>query len=154
MCVYSLSRARLFVTLWTVPHQAPLSMGFLSTGFSWKEYCNELSFSPPGDLPQPSCISFITSGFFTPETLRKCQPANIIGDIALHFNRFVTHFTQIIHNKHKINQTFSILRDSTLKTIALQHTPQTGAGFSEQARRVTDWGRGGWELVGLKDYQQ
>ena len=78
-----------------------------------------------------------------PETLGKCQPANIIGDIALHFNRFVTHFTHIIHNKHKINQTFSILRDSTLKTIVVQHTPQTGAGFSEQARRVTDWGRGG-----------
>ena len=34
------------VTLWTVAHQAPLSMGFLR-----QEYHSELSFPSPGDLP-------------------------------------------------------------------------------------------------------
>ena len=29
ICAKSLSRVRLFVTLWTVAHQAPLSMGIL-----------------------------------------------------------------------------------------------------------------------------
>ena len=37
---------RLFVTLWTIAHQAPLSMGF-----SRQEYWSGLPCSPPGDLP-------------------------------------------------------------------------------------------------------
>ena len=42
----SLSRVRLFVTLWTVgAHQAPLSMGF-----SRPEYWGGLPCPPPGDL--------------------------------------------------------------------------------------------------------
>ena len=46
--VKSLSRVRLFATLWTVAHQAPLSMGF-----SRQEYWIGLSFPSPGDLPDP-----------------------------------------------------------------------------------------------------
>ena len=42
------SRVRLFVTLWTVAHQAPLSMGF-----SWQEYWNGLPCTPPEDLSKP-----------------------------------------------------------------------------------------------------
>ena len=38
----------LFVTLWTVAHQAPLSMGF-----SRQEYWSGLPCPPPGDLPNP-----------------------------------------------------------------------------------------------------
>jgi len=34
--------------LWTVAHQAPLSMGF-----SRQEYCSGLPCHPPGDLPDP-----------------------------------------------------------------------------------------------------
>ena len=45
---YSLSRVRLFVTPWTVAHQAPLSMGF-----SRQEYWSGLQFPSPGDLPNP-----------------------------------------------------------------------------------------------------
>ena len=44
----SLSRVRLFATPWTVDHQAPLSMGF-----SRREYWSGLTFSSPGDLPDP-----------------------------------------------------------------------------------------------------
>src|SRR5574337_1166978 len=39
---------RLFVTLWTIALQAPLSMGF-----SRQEYWGGLPCSPPGDLPNP-----------------------------------------------------------------------------------------------------
>ena len=46
--VKSLSYVRLFATTWTVPHQAPLSMGF-----SRQEYWSGLSFPSPGDLPDP-----------------------------------------------------------------------------------------------------
>ena len=42
------SHVQFFVTLWTVAHQAPLSMGF-----SRQEYWSGLSHPPPGDLPDP-----------------------------------------------------------------------------------------------------
>ena len=43
-----LSCVRLFVTTWTIAHQAPLSVGLF-----WQEYWSELPFPPPGDLPDP-----------------------------------------------------------------------------------------------------
>ena len=48
MKVKSLSRVRLFVTLWTVDYQAPLSIEF-----SRQEFWSGLSGPPPGDLPNP-----------------------------------------------------------------------------------------------------
>ena len=42
------SRARLFVTLWTITRQAPLSMGF-----SRQEYQSGLLCPSPGDFPDP-----------------------------------------------------------------------------------------------------
>ena len=42
------SHVQLFVTLWTVAHQAHLFMGF-----SRQEYWSRLPCSPPGDLPNP-----------------------------------------------------------------------------------------------------
>ena len=41
-----------FVTLWTVAHQAPLSMGFSRQG-----YWHGLPFPSPGDLPDPETKS-------------------------------------------------------------------------------------------------
>ena len=46
VCAQSLSHVRLFVTLWNIAWQAPLSMGF-----SQQEYCSGLTFPPLGDLP-------------------------------------------------------------------------------------------------------
>ena len=46
--VQSLSRVRLFVTLWTVACLATLSMEF-----SRQEYWSRLPFASPGDLPDP-----------------------------------------------------------------------------------------------------
>ena len=43
-----LSSLQLFMTLWTVTHQTPLSVGF-----SMQEYWSGLPFPPPGDLPDP-----------------------------------------------------------------------------------------------------
>ena len=48
-CVLSrFSRVQLCATLWTVAHQAPLSMGF-----SRQEYWSGLPFPPPEDLSDP-----------------------------------------------------------------------------------------------------
>ena len=51
---------QLFVTLWNVTHQTPLSLEF-----SRQEYWSELPCPPPGDLPDPdwtwvSCITGAT----------------------------------------------------------------------------------------------
>ena len=60
------SHVWLFATLWTIAHQAPLSMGF-----SWQEYWSGLPYPPPGDLPNPgikpvSLMSpVLAGGFFT-----------------------------------------------------------------------------------------
>ena len=55
MCIYRycavlscFSRVQLLATLWTVAHQAPLSMGF-----SRQEYWSGLPFPSPGDLLNP-----------------------------------------------------------------------------------------------------
>ena len=56
----------LFLTLWTVAFQAPLSMGF-----SRQEYWCGLLCLPPGDLPDlgmepmSACISCISGRYFT-----------------------------------------------------------------------------------------
>ena len=63
--VLSLSHVPLFVTPWTVAHQAPLSVGFFK-----QEYWNGLSFPSPGDLPNPGIKPTslaLSSGFFTTE---------------------------------------------------------------------------------------
>ena len=58
----------LFVTPWTIAHQAPLSMEFCR-----QEYWSGLSFPPPGDLPNPRikptspASPALAGGFFTTE---------------------------------------------------------------------------------------
>ena len=65
-CSCVLSCIQLFVTLWTVVGQAPLSMGF-----SRQEYWSRLPCPFPGDLPNPgikphvSWISCMAGRFFT-----------------------------------------------------------------------------------------
>ena len=46
------SHVQHFVTLWTIDHHAPLSMGF-----SRQEYWRGLPCPPPGDLPDPGIKS-------------------------------------------------------------------------------------------------
>ena len=67
--VYSPSHVWLFVTLWTVAQQAPLSMGFPK-----QEYWSELPFPSPVDLPdsriEPASPA-LAGRFFTTEPPRK-----------------------------------------------------------------------------------
>ena len=65
----SFSRVQLFATLWTVAHQAPLSMRFFR-----QEYWSGLPCPPKGDLPEPGIelVSLVSpalaGGFFTTNT--------------------------------------------------------------------------------------
>ena len=69
MCAQSLSCVRLFVTPWTVAHQASQSMEF-----SKQENCDGLPFPTPGDHLEPGikAVSFVSpalaGGFFTTST--------------------------------------------------------------------------------------
>ena len=69
MLLSRFSPVRLCVTLWTVGHQAPLSMGF-----SMQEYWSGLPGPPPGDLPDPGIEPMslmspaLASRFFTIST--------------------------------------------------------------------------------------
>ena len=86
--MFVLSRVQLFVTLWTVACQVPLSVGF-----SRQEYRSGLPFPPPGDIPDPGTkptSPALAGGFFTTELpgiiviaikwkswdLNPCQPRN------------------------------------------------------------------------------
>ena len=69
LCILKESISDTFVALWTVVHQAPLSMRF-----SRQEYWSQLPCPPPGDLPDPgikstSLMSPALAGrFFTTST--------------------------------------------------------------------------------------
>ena len=79
-----LSHVQLFLTLWTVARQAPLSMEF-----SRQECWSSLPFPPAGDLPNPGMeptspeSPSLAGGFFTAEPPRKSD---------LHVGRCLSHF--------------------------------------------------------------
>ena len=76
------SHVLLFVTPWTVAHQAPLSMGF-----SRQEYWSGLPYLPPGDLPDPGIdLASLTSaalagGFFTASAIVHMNWLQIQGQV-------------------------------------------------------------------------
>ena len=66
------SCVRLFATLWTIAHQAPLFIGF-----SRQEHWSEWACPPPGDLPDPGIkpesptSPALAGGFFTTDATRE-----------------------------------------------------------------------------------
>ena len=71
VCDLSLSQAQLFVTLWTVAHQATLSLGILQTRIlEWVAMPSSRGSSQPRDRIQVSCI---TGRFFTVWATRGAQ---------------------------------------------------------------------------------
>ena len=69
----SLSPLWLFATLWTVAHQAPLSMGFPK-----QEYWNGFPFYFPRDPPNPRIkptSPALAGGFFTTDLAGKSRAA-------------------------------------------------------------------------------
>ena len=68
LCAQLFSHVRLFVTLWSIVLQTPLSMGFSS-----QQYWSRLPFPPPGDLPDRGIEPVspwspaLTGRFFTTE---------------------------------------------------------------------------------------
>ena len=75
------SHVQLLTTLWTVAHQAPLSMGF-----SRQEYCSGLPFLPPEDLPNPgiepasTAFPALAGRFFTTAAAKSLQSCLTLCD--------------------------------------------------------------------------
>ena len=85
MCVLShFSHVRLLATLWTLAHQAPLSIGF-----SRQENWTGLPCPPPGDLPDPGIkpISLtspaLAGGLFTTSTIWEAVSCLLVKVIQL-----------------------------------------------------------------------
>ena len=78
-------------TLWTLAHQAPLSM----MGLSRQEYWSGLPFTPPGDLPYPGVKS--TSPVSPPGALRFFT-TRVIWEALAKVN-FQLFFWQVFFNK-------------------------------------------------------
>ena len=80
VCAESLQLCPIFATLWTVGHQASLSMGFCR-----QEYWSGLPCPPPGDLSHPGIkpVSLtspaLEGGFFTPSPFNRRLTENILG---------------------------------------------------------------------------
>ena len=97
MKVRSLSSVRLFATLWTVAHQASLSVGF-----SRQEYWRSgLPFSSPGDLPTPK-IKFGSPTFWADSLL--CESPGHQGLITIILQ---LRYIEIINNNAIILEVFS-----------------------------------------------
>ena len=89
MCVQFLSRVPLYVTLWTVIRQTPLSMGVF-----WQEDWSGLPFPPPWDIPNSStelmspATPALASRFFTSappgKPTRENQSAKGRNEVLIH----------------------------------------------------------------------
>ena len=131
-CACMLSRVQLFVTPWTVPHQAPLPMEF-----SRQQYWSRLPFPSSEDLPDPgieptSLLSSALAGeFFTSWATREAPSIWYIPSMWF-ANTFF----------HSIRCLFTAFSLSV-------STPQTpGVAIPESARRGRIIARaelGGWE---------
>ena len=88
------SYVRLFVILWTVAHQSPLSMGF-----SREEYWSGLSCPPPGGLPNPRIKAEYlmcpasAGGFFTASAIWETQQYNSSLYTLQHIHLNIRHYT-------------------------------------------------------------
>ena len=101
------SRVQLFVTSWTVVHQAPLS-----TKFSWQEYWSGLPCCPLGVLPTPAGIEPAASALQA-DSLPLSHLGSLFSDINSS-NLFSDQSPKAKENKGKNkqmgpNQTFKLL---------------------------------------------
>ena len=108
------SRVQLFVTLWTIAHQSPLSMGF-----SRQEYWRRLSCPPPGESSQlrdRTQLSRIAGVFFT--SWAKWALRYLVSNAAMRLAHLCLHWE---------HSTVSGMYFSTSNLIADWNTPNSRA---------------------------
>ena len=80
MCAHSLSHVQLFVTLWSVPHQGPLSKGFPRQEHEWVAMFSSRRSSDPGIEPTSRALA---GGFLTTELPGKPQAILLVNSLFL-----------------------------------------------------------------------
>ena len=84
-------QVRLFVTLWTIACQAPLSLGFFR-----QEYWRGLPSPPPGDLPNPGIEPMsLTSPALAAVSLTLASPEKPIGTLKLFNSKWLDFWVEI-----------------------------------------------------------
>ena len=109
-CLVTSVASNSFVTLWTVTHQAPLSMEF-----SRQEYWSGLPCPPAGDLPDPGIEPVnpaLAKGFFTSEPHGKPLRLNFV-QLLSRVQLFATPWTAA----HQASLSFTISK-SLLKLVS------------------------------------
>ena len=144
----------LFVTLWTIAHRAPLSMGF-----SREEYWSGLPCPPPRDLPNPgieptSLVSLALAGkFFTTSTnweavLKLYMLLIVTYDMSLnHINRERSGWR--LHGPSEGQRSFHLMVVSTPSSTfpsscSLESSMNTWMGGKEEGKTISKL------LIGLK----
>ena len=125
------SHSQLFVTLWTVSCQTPLSMGF-----SRQEYWSGFSCPPPGDLPNPgikptSLMSSALQGGSLPLAPPGKSKRNIYSDANVRETYFLLKISSV--GQATLNHVFAYM----IFKVAL------GRFLSQSFRRSNEWF---WEI--------
>ena len=121
MCRYAcmLSHVQVFVTLWTVALQSPLSVGF-----SRHKYWSWLPCPPPGDLPNPRIKP---ESLMTPELQVDSLPAEPPGKTQMYVYLYQIESTSrlskvlIASLKHKHSSPFYLKKKKNHSLKALNH---------------------------------
>ena len=128
-----LSHVWLFATLWTVAHQAPLSMGFPR-----QEYWSGLPFPPPGNLPDSGRTLYHWASKkkqnnyqgFSGGSVTKILPANAGNPW----------FGKVPHATEQLNLCTAALTKSLIHARSSQNNKVTsGVGLLLKARNLTHW---------------
>ena len=109
-----------FVTLWTMAHQTPLSMGF-----SRQEYWRGLPFPSPGDLPNPGmgprspASPALAGGFFTtaPPGNPSCFRLVVISISSVHSLSRVQFFVTPCQVSLSITNSWSSLKLTSIDSV-------------------------------------
>ena len=105
-----LSCVRLYVTLWTAAHQAPLSVRFSRWKY-WsgkKKILEWLALPPPGDLPDPSqtWVSCTAGRFFNADLPGKTH-TQLYSFIVIHTQRLVLKILKLTRKKNQLYWMYS-----------------------------------------------
>ena len=143
----SLSHVWLSAILWTVAHQAPLSMEF-----SRQECWSGLPFPPPGDLPNPGVeptspeAPALAGGFFTMEPL---PPHKSWQLLVSHLDSFTSIFLSLIlitksciwesKTAHKREMKISLWKEQTrpiLSSVQFSHSVMSDSLWSHRLQHT------------------
>ena len=125
VCV--LSHVLLFATLWTVAHQAPLSMGF--PGKNTRMGCHFLlqgNLPNPGTEPKPPVSPALAGGFFTSEPPGKLlivygSFCALMAELNNHKRDPLAHKAQNIYHRALCRNSLSALKNSLGNCYTFSH---------------------------------